>query len=294
MIKIKVTLRRFASFALLLSPVAAQAQILTSSTSNWHVMKYSGNGVEDPFNDQQTGQKESDIVGTSSVPSAYLIFDKGTSGSNTDGTLYFRIRMAADTQAAGYNGYMWIGIDANADGAVDIFMGANKQGSTSENVLRNPGTGANNSPNTTTISNTDLSSSPYVHTSSNYDWSIVGAANYAGSVLDVDADGNTDYFMSLAFPFQDVVTNLNTIGTGRPTAISITESTNLRFVIASSQQGNSINQDYMGGNIPVNSTTPFPLSDPIAPTGFALPEPGVLSLVSLGLIVLARRRRKEH
>jgi hypothetical protein len=258
-------------------------------------MQYSGNGVQDSFNDQQTGQKESDIVGTAAVPSAYVAFDKGTIGSATDGTLYFRFRMAADTQAVGYNGYMWIGIDANADGAIDLFLGANKQGSTAENVLRNPGTGANNSPNTTTISNTNINPSPYTHNANNYDWSAVGASNYSGSTLDVDADGNVDYFMSMAFPLQDVVNTLNTIGTGRPTAIAITEATILRFVVASSQQGNSINQDYLGGDIALSSTAPFPTSDPKSLTSVAItiPEPGPLALMLVGFVGLTLHRRKN-
>ncbi|WP_395094425.1 PEP-CTERM sorting domain-containing protein [Armatimonas sp.] len=246
--------------------------------------------------DQQTGQRESDLVGTAAVPSAYTAFDPASAGSLTDGTLYFRVRVAEDSQAVNYSGYIWVGIDANSDGAIDIFTGVNRQGSTAQNVLRNPGTGSNNSPSTTSIISTDLSPSPYIHTASNYDWAAVGAANYAGTNFDVDGGGATDYFLSFSVPFQDLVNNLNTVGSGRPTAISINQDTTLGFVIATSQQGNTINQDYNGGAISTSSSTTFAslgiITTPTTLTAqeVTVPEPETLFLCLLGL--LGRRRRK--
>lgn len=285
-------------FGLLLLPRNAAAQLVSSSTSNWTPIKYGGNGVLDPSIDQQTGQRESDIVGTSTAPSAYTLFDPGTPGSNTDGTLYFRIRLAEDSQGAGYSGYFWVGIDANNDGNVDIFTGVDRQGSSAQNVLRNPGTGANSSPSTTSITSTNLSPSPYLHTTGNYNWAPVSAANYTGSNFDVDAGGNTDCFMSFSLPFSDLSAALATTGSGRPVGISITDATPLGYVMATSQQGNSINQDYNGGNIAVSSSSSFAslgaISDQTAATSSAIPEPGSLALCCLGatnLLIGGRARR---
>jgi hypothetical protein len=280
----------FASLAGLISP--AHAQLISGSTARWNAILYGGNGVADPSNDQQTGQRESDIVGTTVVPSAYMAFDPASAGSLTDGTLYFRLRVAEDSQSAGYSGFVWVGIDANADGAIDLFAGVDRQGNNSQTVLRNPGTGSNTSPNTTSIDTTSLASSPYQHTASNYDWAAVGAANYTGSNFDIDGGGQTDYFMSFGVPFQDIVTNLNTTGSGRPAAISINQNTNLRFVIATSQQGNSINQDINGGSIAINSTSTYTslgaMSDTSTMTSqITVPETGTLGLLSLGGLIFS-------
>lgn len=277
---------------LALATPAAHAQFVGSSTSLWNAILYGGNGVADPALDQQTGQRESDLVGTSAVPSAYMAFDPGSVGSHTDGTMYFRVRVAEDSQGAGYSGYLWVGIDADQNGTVDIFTGVNVQGSSAENVIRNPGTGTNSSPSTTSISNTNLSPAPYAHTSSNYNWAAVGAANYTGSNFDIDGGGQTDYFMSFGIPFQDLVNNLNTTGSGRPSAIAITDQTRLGFVIATSQQGNSINQDYNGGNIGVNSASSFSSLGIVSSynnnlSQVTIPEPSTYALLGAGLLALA-------
>ena len=285
----------YLTLTLFLFPLSAHAQLISSSTSLWKAIQYSGGNSSDPSVDQQTGQRESDLVGTSTVPSAYSAFDPASAGSLTDGTLYFRIRVAEDSQSANYSGYVWVGIDANSDSAIDIFAGVNRQGSSGQNVLRNPGTGSNTSPSTTSIVSTDLSPSPYTHTASNYDWAAVGAANYTGTNFDVDG-GGTDYFLSFSIPFQALVDNLNTAGSGRPTPISINQDTALGFVIATSQQGNSINQDYNGGAISASSATTFAslgiITTPTTLTAqqITVPEPATLFLCLLGL--LGRRRGK--
>ena len=278
-------------------PASAEAQLISGSTNQWKPILYGGNGVTDPSLDQQTGQRESDLVGTSTIPSAYTAFDPATAGSLTDGTLYFRLRVAEDSQAAGYSGYVWVGIDANSDGKLDLFAGVDRQGSNRQLVLRNPGTNTNTSPSTTSIVATNLSPSPYTQTASNYNWAAVGAANYTGTNFDVDGGAKADYFMSFGLPFQAIVNTLNTTGSGRPSAISINQNTNLRFVIATSQQGNSINQDYNGGNFSTSSSTTFAtlgaFSDTRSLSSVAIPEPETLWFVIMGagcLIALGCRK----
>lgn len=275
----------FALVSILLS-ASANAQLISGSTNQWKPILFGGKNVSDPSLDQQTGQRESDLVGSSTIPSAYMAFDPATSSSLTDGTLYFRIRVAEDSQAAGYSGYVWVGIDANSDGKLDLFAGVNRQGSSAFNVLRNPGTNTNTSPSTTSIVTTDLSPSPYAHTASNYNWAAVGAANYTGTNFDADGGAKADYFMSFGMPFQDIVNTLNTTGSGRPSAISINQNTNLRFVVATSQQGNLINQDYNGGNFSASSSSTFTSLGAFADTtklaSVAIPEPESLWFVIIG------------
>jgi hypothetical protein len=132
----------------------ASALDLTLPTSSWTPITYANNN-DDPFDDQQTGDPESDIVGGFMVngvrtgpPAAYTMFDPG-GASLTDGTLAFRVRVGAQKQPALWARVMMIGIDANTDGKLDVFVIANNQGNLKEIDIYKAGTGANNSPNTT-------------------------------------------------------------------------------------------------------------------------------------------------
>src|ERR1051325_170319 len=102
-----------------LAALSAHAQIAPNSpTINWNAVLYSTNNptTPDPFTDQQTGSKESDIVGTSSVASFYTrFFDAGTPAL-TDGQIAFRLRLAEEQNPPGFSGAAFVGIDANADG----------------------------------------------------------------------------------------------------------------------------------------------------------------------------------
>lgn len=272
------------------SPV--RAQLISTSTSVWKPVIHGSGPVTDPSVDQQTGQRESDIVGNSTNASLYTLFDPGTNGSLTDGNLYFRMRLSTDSQSAGYSGYIWIGVDADNDvnHDVDIFIGVNRQGSTTTTELHDPGAGLNTSPSTTTINSTALTS--VTHTAANYNWSVVSAANHPGT-LDVDGNGN-DYFLSFSLPFQDLVTQLARPGVG----ININDRTALGFVSATSQQGNAINQDYNGGNIPHTSTSTWSqlgaISAPTAAFSSAVPEPGTLGLMATPLLCWVIRRKKRN
>ncbi|PYJ08397.1 MAG: hypothetical protein DME25_01625, partial [Verrucomicrobia bacterium] len=76
--------------------------------------------------------------------------------------------------------------------------------------------------------------------------------------------GETDFFLSYFVPFADVVSALQTVGVS-----GVTTNSYFRYVIASSTQPNSLNQDLNGLNGGINSTTGFTnfSSPPITPTG---------------------------
>ncbi|HEX5790486.1 MAG TPA: hypothetical protein VFY13_04995, partial [Luteolibacter sp.] len=130
--------------------------IVTLSQSNtlWTVI----NGNYDFITDQQTGQGQADIVGGTGSDAGFMTaFDNnGGNTSLTDGFLAFRVRMNArdgTAQNPDFSNYLWIGIEANGNDAIDGFLNfhGGQQGSVG---IYSPGTGANTSPSTTTISNT--------------------------------------------------------------------------------------------------------------------------------------------
>jgi len=117
---------------------AATISSVTDPTTNWTAVPVIGFDVSA---DQQTGQADADLVGIVADPGFYTAFD----GTN----IYFRARLGAVTNGGSFKGLLWIGIDANNDGALDLFIGVNNQGSTTQIGFFAPGAGLNNSPSTT-------------------------------------------------------------------------------------------------------------------------------------------------
>ena len=262
----------------------ASASLITQPTSSWTAITYSGPNQYDYAGDQQTGDHSSDITGDSSNPALYMLSDPGTSGSSTDGTLFFRARLGTAGAGNVFDRNLFVGLDANGDGALDLYVGVHNQGSADELAIYGPGSGANVSPNTTTISGPDVS---YTETALNYHYAAVDTPT-----TDVDGDGNTDFFLSFGIPFADIVAQLAV------QSIGIDDTTDLAFVLATATQDNSFNQDVNG--LPKNYDNSATwsdlgaLSDPIAPAAAAVPEPHSLFLMGLSVICgfgLVRQRR---
>lgn len=274
---------------------------ITAPTTLWTVVSLGSLNQLDYFIDQQTGQPESDIVGTTANPGFYYNFDNNGAALNTDGTLSFRVRLAADTNPAGFDNYLFIGILANAGDSIDMFVGVQGSGSASDKGIKiwAPGAGLNVSPNTTTIS-APAAQVHIIRDSSNYHFAPVTSPGLDPNLTnsDLDAKGDTDYFISFSIPFSVVVSEAQ-----RLAGLLIDDQTALRFVLATATNQNSFNQDIGGVNGGVNSpltyselgatSTPIQL-DP-APPPVIVPEPGTWAIVGLGLVALAaanRRRRR--
>jgi uncharacterized protein (TIGR03382 family) len=250
-------------------------------------------GNYDYLADQQTGQAAGDIVGgTGGTYNSYdagffTNWDAGDS-SNTDGVLGFRVRLDEAGQGNQFNRMLWVGMDANLDGSVDVFMGVNRQGSNNELGIYDAGTQANTSPSTTSVGS---NATPYTISSSNYNYRAVNFTTDGGTSNDITTgtSGDPDYYLTFLINFQDVVNFLNTQG------ISINDSSSLRYVLATSTQSNSFNQDL--GNLPKNfdgNQTWEQLggfSPTMNATGQVIPEPSAALLGGLGLLALFRRRR---
>lgn len=251
-------------------PANASIVDLTAPTTAWTPILYSNNNP-DPSNDQQTGASEGDIVGNAAHPSAYTMFGDAGTSSLTDGTLGFRVRLGADTNPAGFKTALFVGLDANNDGKLDLFLGVNNSGSADTVGIWNPGTGANVSPSTTSMVATPLVS--YAPTASNYYWSVVTTTNdpSLGTAKDLDGGGQDDFFLGFAIPFSDIVAQLAAVG------ITFDQNSTLTYVIATATQANSLNQDLNGVAGSVNSSLTWSqlgvLSNPMTASGLAaVPE----------------------
>jgi hypothetical protein len=267
-----------------------------SPTTSWTPITYGSNNP-DPSNDQQTGTGEGDIVGNQDHPSLYTAFGDAGTPSVTDGTIGFRVRLGADDSPPGFKAAFFVGVDANHDGALDLFIGVNNSGSSNVIGIWNPGTGANTSPNTTTIVSTPLFS--YVITASNYSFLPVNTTidPTVGTAIDLNGDGKNDYFLTFTVPLADVITALNAKGIN-----GITQDSQFSYVAATATQANSLNQDLngVGKTYDPNATWSSlgTLSDPFSASGVPVPEPsaGIIGLMVIAASVghsIARRQTRR-
>lgn len=284
----------FAAFA----SQASAAISITSASSLWTAITYADPNAADPSLDQQTGTVEGDIVGNAAHQSLYTIFDDGgTPGVLTDGEIGFRLRLGGDASPSGLKTVVWVGIDANADGKVDLFAGALED---SKIGYYPAGTGANTSPSTTSI----VSSNPYFEvavSTLNFDFSPVTSTNDPTATnfnLDGGSGGgasHTDQFVSFKLSFASLVTAVN--GLGLSNLGTFNQDSPLRFIAATSQQANALNQDLNGINGGVNSATTWTalggFTKPFTVDGVAvIPEPSALIFLStIGLLWGFRRSR---
>jgi hypothetical protein len=247
---LEFTTKNFDTLASAFQPdvMAAHSGILAINiggpTTNWKPITPSGTNSYDFITDQQTGGNEGDLVGNTNDELLYTQFDGAGTTSLTDGTLAFRVRLGADENPTGFSRALFVGIDANGDGKIDLFVGVNNQGNSNVIGIWNPGTGLNNSPSTTSIVATPLAS--YTETAANYNFAPVNNTIDPG-VIDVDLNNDpnvtkdTDQFLSFSLPLADIISQLTALGVP-----NVNETTAIRYIIATSQQGNSLNQDIGG------------------------------------------------
>ena len=258
--------------------------IINSPTTAWTPIRYSTTNQYDYSNDEQTGRPESDLVGTLGEPAFYVQYN--SSPGTNQGTLGFRARVGSDLPQAGtFDSVLFIGIDGNSDGKLDLFVGADNSGGSPQIKIWATGPGLNISPNTTTI-NAPANQKVYAETSANFDFSAVSLTLNPGATnLDLNADDTTDRLISFSLPFADIVAEMS-----RLAGISMTTNTILHLVGATSSQANSINEDINGVPKTFDGTQTWQQlgasSDPFAAS---VPEAGTCALAGLGLAALGGR-----
>lgn len=251
-----------------------------SPTTQWVPILYGNNNYPDPPNDQQTGSAESDIVGNQSEPSLYMQYNSGYLG--------FRLRVGADVNPPGFKGDAFIGLDANLNGSLDLFIGVDNAGNPNQLGIWNPGTGSNTSPKTTTIGSTPVFS--YAETSMNYSFTLVNATINPGATnFDLNGDGRTDQFLTFYIPFTNIVYALSLEG-----ITGFTTNSPMQLVAATATQPNSLNEDLNGVNGGINSSLTWSqlggLSLSYAPGGLEpVPEPSAGAFFGLALIITVCR-----
>lgn len=277
------------SLSLMAMPSAHAAVTLAGgSLDGWHSL----GAHYDFFDDQQTGQTADDIQGDADNSGFFTGFMPGTTSGPTDGKLAFRARMGevGNQNAQSFGGLLFVGIDANLDGSIDAYLSGsdkNNEGIT----IRDPGTGLNISPNTTTIGNEAYEEAT---AATNFNYRAVDTAIDGGTTNDVGLNGLTDYYVSFALPFVEIANFLATQG-----ITDVTVDTPFRYVLGTATQSNSFNQDIGGidgndGTIDLNSSwedlggfTPTSTT-----SGGPVPEPSSFLMVLASLSTLLRRRRR--
>ncbi|HYD76783.1 DUF4347 domain-containing protein, partial [Ramlibacter sp.] len=226
-----------------------------AGNTGWTPLLYGSR--QDPAGDMQAAAASTDVVGDHIHPTLFYAYDDGGTDSEADDGIMFRFRVSGPNSQGRFGAYGIIGIDADLNGDVDIFLIADdKQGATVG--LYNPGAGLNQSPSTTSY--TAAPGRIYTLDASNYAFTAVGAGSeppesWDGNT-DIDQGGKLDYFVSFRISFADLKAELaRTNVTGNPAeGIAIDRFSPLRFILATATQDNSLNGD-IGGVIGANKST---------------------------------------
>lgn len=290
-----------------------------AAPGNWTYRTADGY-LYDPNNDQQTGQSDSDFSGTSSLPSFFI----QNGQINGVDVIAFRVifNVYDPNIASGkFNGNpvnVRIGIDANFDGKLDIYMGPDFQSGTTGVSFQLPGTGANTSPSTTTTSTIfypDSNASTLgggttpSFGANNFSYLQLTAANastyYPGWTTQPEGNGsNAEGMMSWAIPIADInkaiaeaaVANASTNPTLAGTTISATSL--LLWVAFTATQNNSVNQDAYGLTKNEAQTIRWDsFTDYMDSFGRPVPEPATYGLslgAGLGAFLFLRRRPSSN
>ncbi len=201
----------------------------------------------DVVGDPQANAGITDLVGDADHAVLYTLYDDQGTSDESDDELAYRFRLGANSESA----YSTIGIDANADGKLDVFVVADGK---NNNGIRffSPGSDDNISPNTTSmepvttvVSDVNHGYSEYPYTTANHHFAAVSSVdtqndNSGALISDIGTNNGEDYFVSFKLPFIALQKNLEKLG------ITLTKSTAMQYLVFTATQDNSINGDLSG------------------------------------------------
>ncbi|GGL08713.1 beta strand repeat-containing protein [Deinococcus radiotolerans] len=204
-----------------------------TSSSPWTTVLI-GAQYDSPNDRQANGGP--DLLGDATHGLLYLNYDNKGTATDADDVVAYRVRL--DGTSTSFADVVYMGVDANADGVVDAFIGVSNQSSSGIRIW-DTGTGLNTAPSNTTVS----INTTFTETATNYYYAPVSATSDPNwTSADMDADGATDYFLNFSLNFTDLKTYFATKG------ITINTSTALRYAVVSSTQSNAFNSDIGGVN----------------------------------------------
>ncbi|AMK78524.1 MULTISPECIES: Ig-like domain-containing protein [Methylomonas] len=275
-----------------------------SGSAGWTAVMYGVN--KDPAGDSQAGAADTDIIGDAVHGSLFAAFDdNGTPDNPNDDYLAFRMRIDNPTSNTYFGGVGIVGMDANLDGRIDIFMSVDGRNNTQAVKLMDPGTGLNNSPNTTTtmalptgwlpnngiypFANTSTYNVTAVSAASDPHWGDSSLRAGPGTGADLTGDGKTDVFVSWKISIADLATVLakpspvdrnGVVGPRGLTGISgFNKDTVVRYVNFTQTQPGPINGDLNGVGASYDKNATFSslgsFTDPMTSSSPISAGPGV-------------------
>lgn len=258
---------------------------ITDATSTFTVINPTYT-LQDPIDDQQTGDKAADFISTPTTPGFYMKFGQIGGVDMVMFRFYFQDYRTQGT----FNGSVRLGMDANSDGDIDLFFGPHQGGGQNGSGIsfQDPGTGLNVSPSTTSLGN-NYGTVALVTSGANANYSYTAVSGVAG------VGGQVTFAIS----FQSIADAL--VAAGTAPGVTLTPDSIVRFLAFTAQQtsANSINQDILGVTGGSNSSVRFDapgggFTDYIDSTGSPVPELGSFAYaagVLLGGLGVRRRRK---
>lgn len=276
--------------------VQAQTAISVTDTTGWNawVSASTGATIQDLLGDQQTGQTTDDFVGDAT----YAGFQQKAGTIRGADYILFRARFDTFSGADkwGNGGNFGIGMDLNGDGAIDLITmytegSGNVSGRSRTVTFGTPGTGANNSPSTTSWT---FPAQTAINLTVNTTYDLVAATDFAGF------NGTQDAWLTFGVSFANLQNAIRTYALGSYSTYTMDYTTKIAFIGFTSQQSNALNQDLYGAGVGgTTSTSSFAslgaLTAPIDAFG-TVPEPATYAQVGMLLTaagLMAWRRRKS-